>query len=36
MTYDQKFLTLWFAFVSVPTFGPLVCHVFTQTDWVQF
>lgn len=36
MTYDQKFLVLWFALVSVLPVTAAVLHVLTQTDWVQF
>ena len=36
MTYDQKFLVLWFALVFILPATAVVCHVLTQTDWVQF
>ena len=33
---DKMFIAFWSAQVSVPTFGPVVCHILTLTDWVQF
>lgn len=33
---DKMFIALWTVLVAVPTLGPVVCHVLTFTDWVQF
>jgi hypothetical protein len=26
-SYDKKFFSLVFAMISIPTFGPIVCHI---------